>query len=205
MNIARFPTAGVALLVAIAAPLTAQDAKALLGRWESTRTSPGDVASIVEFRPDGKYVMARGSLVRGTYTVDSVKIEYSMPSDQQPLVRGYEVKGDTLTVWSARHPTYSLVRTPTSASREGLVGEWASTSNGRTTIETMRADGTYRVWTQLGANTGEYLVRRNFITIREGRTEMRMLWRLTDVGLELQRDVNARGSLPSQLWVRERQ
>ena len=189
-----------------AAALPAQDSKELLGRWEPTQTSRGGLATIIEFREDRKFRVNRGTLVRGSYVIDSAKITFSFPGGVQPLIRGYEVKGDTLTVWSSQHPTYSMIRTAASQSRSGVVGEWASTNGDRTTYETLRADGTYRVWIPMAVDSsGEYLVRRNFVTIREGRVETRMMWRLNDVGLELQRDVNARGSVPSFMYVRERQ
>ena len=193
------------LLICLSFPAHAQDAGTLLGRWEPTQVSRTGIGAIIEFRADRKFVITPGALVRGTYTVDSVKITHSAPTGEQPLVRGYEVKGDSLTVWSSRHPTYTMMRTATSRSREGLVGEWMVRQADRTTIETFRSDSTWRLWTQFAADTAEYLVRRNFVTIRQGRMETRMLWRLTDVGMELQRDVNTRGSLPTQSYIRERQ
>jgi hypothetical protein len=191
--------------LALATPAHGQDAKELLGRWEPAMVSRNSFSAMLEFRADKRMLILPGALVRGTYSVDSVKITHSAPTGQQELIRGYEVKGDSLTVWSSRHPTFTMVRTPTSTSRSGLVGEWSYVAGDRVTIETFRADSTWRAWTQFGADTAEYLVRRNFVTIRMGRMETRMMWRLTDVGMELQRDVNTRGSLPTQSYVRERQ
>ena len=183
----------------------AQDAQALLGRWEPVMTSPNGVASILEFRPDGKFVVLAGTLARGIYTVDSVKITHSAPAGKQPLIRGYEVKGDTLTVWSSQHPTLTLLRTASSQSRSGLPGEWAMRAGELVVIETYRADGTWRRWTQHVADTSSYQVRRNFVTIRQGRMEGMLTWRLTEVGLDLQRASNARGSVPTLSYIRERQ
>jgi hypothetical protein len=191
--------------LALVSPAHGQEARDLLGRWEPTQWNRNGFSSMLEFRPDRRMLILPGALVRGTYCVDSVKITHSAPEGQQELIRGYEVKGDSLTVWSSRHPTFTMVRTPTSASRAGLAGEWSYVAGDRVTVETFRADGTWRAWTQFAADTAEYLVRRNFITIRQGRMETRMMWRLTDVGMELQRDVNTRGSLPTQSYVRERQ
>lgn len=200
----RMPAAAC-LLASFSSPAHGQDAKDLLGRWEPAMVSRNSFSALLEFRPDKRMLILPGALVRGTYSVDSVKITHSAPTGQQELIRGYEVKGDSLTVWSSRHPTFTMVRTPTSTSRSGLVGEWSYVAGGRVTIETFRADSTWRAWTQFGADTAEYLVRRNFVTIRMGRMETRMMWRLTDVGLDLQRDVNTRGPLPTQSYVRERQ
>ena len=191
--------------LALATPAQGQNTNDLLGRWEPAMVSRNSFSAMLEFRADKRMLILPGALVRGTYSVDSVKITHSAPTGQQELIRGYEVKGDSLTVWSSRHPTFTMVRTPTSTSRSGLVGEWSYVAGGRVTIETFRADSTWRAWTQFGADTAEYLVRRNFVTIRMGRMETRMMWRLTDVGLDLQRDVNTRGSLPTQSYVRERQ
>ena len=196
------------LCLAIAAtlaaiPAAAQDARKLVGRWESVSVTSGGIGEMIEVTENRKFIQIPGALVRGVFTADSLLRITTADGKQQ--VRIYEVKGDTLIVFDPSGVDVRFLRTRESQSREGLVGIWSfRTPTGGTGYHTFRADSTFRLWIPFRADTAEYIVRRNMLTLRNGRFEAALTWVLNDVGLELQRDV-ARGPTQARSYIRERQ